>query len=176
MLMVSVKFSEGFPAVIFLTGLYIGKKASLSAKVRSLIPLFLSGINRKSPSPYWIPRLLKIAQSEVTITIITIKNVKMNPIPEMLPLTGCYSTSPSRLTLVSWYVYIFYLSYMHLTLTSRIPCLGVACIFFAFTVYQFILALQDEENKLAFASFRQRKRIAPVISLFVRDGAVFFGL
>jgi len=97
--------------------------------------------------------------TEVTITIITIKDVHMSPIPAGLPLTGCYSSSPGHLTLVSW-----------------IPCLAVACVFFAFTLYQFFLALQDEENKLAFASFRHRKRMAPVISLFVRDGAIFFAL
>jgi len=97
--------------------------------------------------------------TEVTVTVITIKNVHMKPIPAGLPLTGCYSSNPSRLTLVSW-----------------IPCLAVACIFFAFTLYQFILALQDEENKLAFASFRHREHVRPVVSLFVRDGAIFFAL
>jgi len=105
--------------------------------------------------------VLSVAEfiTAIPVTVITVKDVHMTPIPAGLPLTGCYGSSPSHLALVSW-----------------IPCLVVACIFFAFTLYQFTLVLQGEENRLAFASLRRTKRMAPVVSLFVRDGAVFFAL
>jgi hypothetical protein len=58
----------------------------------------------------------------------------------------------------------------------RIPCLAIACIFFAFTLYQLFRVLQDGNDNMVFSVFQNRNRLGPVISLFVRDGAVFFGL
>jgi hypothetical protein len=140
----------GFSGAVFFT-----------TTVNLILLLRLRALYHRSPKVVIFLTALYIIEflTEVAVTVLTLKDVHMSPKPPGLPLTGCYSSKPPRLTLISW-----------------IPCLVIACIFFAFTLYQFFRVLQDENYRVGFSVLRNSKRLGPVMSLFVRDGAVFFGL
>lgn len=78
--------------------------------------------------------------------------------PPGLPIPGCYSTySPGKIVIISW-----------------IPCLGLACLFFMLTIYRFLDAFRDDGGKLKSSNIFLYKNMAPMVTYFVRDGALFF--
>ncbi|KAF8522363.1 hypothetical protein JB92DRAFT_2888368, partial [Gautieria morchelliformis] len=95
----------------------------------------------------------------LTIYSLTIKQIHFIPIPPKVPLLGCLSANhPPRLTLISW-----------------VPCLIIACVFFFMTLYKFYTFLRQEFSSDSGVIFpRKGRSLAPITSLFLRDGALFF--
>ncbi|KAF8517000.1 hypothetical protein JB92DRAFT_2908266 [Gautieria morchelliformis] len=97
----------------------------------------------------------------LTIYSLTIKQIHFIPIPPKVPLLGCLSANhPPRLTLISW-----------------VPCLSIGCVFFFMTLYKFYTFLRQEFSSDSGVRFPRKSRsLAPVTSLFLRDGSLFFAM
>ncbi|KAF8517001.1 hypothetical protein JB92DRAFT_2210835 [Gautieria morchelliformis] len=99
--------------------------------------------------------------TEVIITALTVRQIHFIPIPPNVPLLGCLSADhPPGLTLIAW-----------------VPCLTIACVFFLMTLYKFYTFLRQEFSSDSGVRFpRKGRSLAPVTSLFLRDGALFFAM
>ncbi|KAF8517004.1 hypothetical protein JB92DRAFT_2908310 [Gautieria morchelliformis] len=98
--------------------------------------------------------------TEVIGVALTIRQIHFIPIPPNVPLLGCLSADhPPRLTLISW-----------------VPCLVVACVFFFMTLYKFYTFIREEFSDSGVIFPWEGRSLAPVTSLLLRDGALFFAM
>ncbi|KAF8516994.1 hypothetical protein JB92DRAFT_2908175 [Gautieria morchelliformis] len=96
----------------------------------------------------------------LTLYFLTIRQIHFIPIPPKVPLHGCLTADhPPQLTLISW-----------------VPCLVIACVFFFMTLYKFYTFIREAFSDSGVRFPWEGRSLAPVTSLFLRDGALFFAI
>lgn len=94
---------------------------NLLSTVEFIVWTHLVSLSLSPSSIYWY------TQTEVGTTVVTIKRIHYLPKPAGVPLLGCFSSNPPRITLISWFEAIINFVLMSAHDSPRIPCLVIAC-------------------------------------------------
>ncbi|KAF8519464.1 hypothetical protein JB92DRAFT_3094941 [Gautieria morchelliformis] len=98
-------------------------------------------------------------QTAISVAAVVLRGIQTIPQSAALPISGCLANGDPRsnLLLVAW-----------------IPKIVIDLIFFVLTLVKFIQVVRRLSGTTLSTIFREGNKLAPLLTLFVKDGAVWF--